>query len=126
MAVYGLHEPFLAIKQNLPYLILPSTHKISKRQVPQSTQPTKSCVGTEWGGDRKVVLRLYRSLIRLKLDYGSIVYGSARKTYLQILDPIAHQGLRLVFCAFRTLVESLLMEANELPLNLRRQERSMQ
>ena len=43
---------------------------------------------TEWGADRKVMLRLYRSLIRSKLDYGCIVYGSARKSYLQMLDPI--------------------------------------
>ena len=83
--------------------------------------------GTEWGGDRKVLLRLYRSLIRSKLDYGSIVYGSARKSYLQILDPIAHQGLRLALGAFRSSpVESLLTEANELPLYLRRQKLSIQ
>ena len=30
-----------------------------------------------------VLLNLYRSLIRSKLDYGSIVYGSARKSYLK-------------------------------------------
>ena len=83
--------------------------------------------GTEWGGDRKVLLRLYQSLVRSKLDYGSIVYGSARKSYLQLLDPIAHQGLRLALGAFRTSpVESLLTEANELPLNLWRQKLLMQ
>ena len=38
---------------------------------------------TEWGADRKVMLRLYRSLVRSKLDYGCIVYGSACKSYLQ-------------------------------------------
>ena len=32
----------------------------------------------EWGADKSVLLNLYRSLIRSKLDYGSIVYGSAR------------------------------------------------
>ena len=36
---------------------------------------------TNWGGDRFVLLNLYRSLVRSKLDYGSIVYGSARKSY---------------------------------------------
>ena len=29
---------------------------------------------TDWGADRTVLLQLYRSLIRSKLDYGSIVY----------------------------------------------------
>ena len=33
-----------------------------------------------WGADRTTLLQLYRSLIRSKLDYESIVYGSARKS----------------------------------------------
>ena len=67
---------------------------------------------TEWGADRKVMLRLYRSLVRSKLDYGCIVYGSARKSYLQMLDPIHNQGLRLCLGAFRTSpVESLYVDA---------------
>ena len=63
---------------------------------------------TNWGGDRSVLLNLYRSLVRSKLDYGSIVYGSARISYLKCLDTIHHQGLRLALGAFRTSpVESL-------------------
>ena len=50
---------------------------------------------TDWGADRTVLLRLYRSIIRSKLDYGCSVYGSARKSYLRMLDPIHNQGLRL-------------------------------
>ena len=57
---------------------------------------------TNWGADRTVLLQLYRSLIRSKLDYGSIVYGSARKSYLMMLDTVHHQGLRLALGAFRT------------------------
>ena len=33
----------------------------------------------DWGADRNVLLRLFRTLVRSKLDYGCIVYGSARK-----------------------------------------------
>ena len=55
---------------------------------------------TNWGGDRSVLLNLYRSLVRSKLDYGSIVYGSARKSYLKCLDTIHHQGLRLALERF--------------------------
>ena len=47
-------------------------------------------VHTDWGADRKVLLNLYRTIIRSKLDYGSIIYGSARKSYLEMLDPIHH------------------------------------
>jgi len=41
-----------------------------------------------WGSDEATVLHLYQSLIRSKLDYGAIVYGSARKSYLCMLDPV--------------------------------------
>jgi len=47
-------------------------------------------------------LHLYRSLIRSKLDYGCIVYGSARGSYLQLLDPIQNYALRLCLGVYRT------------------------
>ena len=82
---------------------------------------------TTWGADRTTLLQLYRSLIRSKLDYGSIVYGSARKSYLAMLDPIHHQGLRLALGAFRTSpTASLYVEADEPSLNTRREKLSLQ
>ena len=48
---------------------------------------------TSWDADRTTFLKLYRSLIRSKLDNDCIIYGSARKSYLQMLDPIHPQGL---------------------------------
>ena len=82
---------------------------------------------TNWGADRTVLLQLYRSLIRSKLDYGSIVYGSARKSYLMMLDSVHHQGLRLALGAFRTSpVESLYVEAEEPSLYLRREKLALQ
>ena len=50
---------------------------------------------TDWGADRKILLNLYRTIVRSKLDYGCIVYGSARLSYLKTLDTIHHQGIRL-------------------------------
>ena len=74
-----------------------------------------------------MLLNLYRTIIRSKLYYGSIIYGSARKSYLEMLDPIHHQGLRLALGAFRTSPsESLLAEANEPSLYNRRLKLSMQ
>ncbi|GFX16062.1 RNA-directed DNA polymerase from mobile element jockey [Trichonephila clavipes] len=55
----------------------------------------KVLANTRWGGDRTSLLRLYRVLIRSKLDYGSVVYSSACKSLLKILDPVHHQALRL-------------------------------
>ena len=81
---------------------------------------------TNWGGDRSVILYLYRSLVRSKLDYGSIVYGSVRKSYLKCLDTIHHQGLRLALGAFRTSsVESLYAESNEPSLYVRMEKLSL-
>ena len=83
----------------------------------------------EWGGgaDKSVLMKLYRSLVRSKLDYGCIVYGSARQSYLKMLNTIHHQGLRLALGAFRTSpIESLYVEAGELPLEHRRIKLSLQ
>ena len=72
----------------------------------------KVVANQEWGADKSVLLNLYRSLIRSKLDYGCIVYGSARPSYLKMLNTIHHQGLLLALGAFRTSpVESLYVEA---------------
>ena len=76
---------------------------------------------TDWGADRIILLRLYRSLVRSKLDYGCIVYGSARQSILKQLDPIHHQGLRITLGAFRTSpAQSLYIEAHEPSLTTHR------
>ena len=62
----------------------------------------------------------------LQLDYGCIIYGSARKSYLQMLDPIHNQGLRLALGAFRTSVASLYVEEDEPSLYSRREKLSLQ
>ena len=74
-----------------------------------------------WGADRTVLLRLYRALVRSKIDYGCQAYGSASNTNLKLLDPIHHQALRIALGAFRTSpVESLYVEAHEPSLSHRR------
>ena len=82
---------------------------------------------TSWVADRTTLLKLYRSLVWSKLDYGCIIYGTARKSYLQMLDPIHNQGLRFVLGAFRTSpVASIYVEADEPSLNSRREKLSLQ
>jgi exonuclease III/ribonuclease HI len=77
--------------------------------------------GTSWGADRTSMLRLYRSLIRSKLEFGCAVYASARKSYIGILDPVHNAGIRLCTGAFRTSpVPSLYCESGEAPLTTRR------
>lgn len=75
-----------------------------------------------WGADRTVLLRIYRSLILSKLDYGCQVYSSATPARLRILESIHHAGVRLATGAFRSCpIPSLLVEAGVLPLDLHRQ-----
>ena len=75
----------------------------------------------DWGADKDTLLKLYRALIRSKLDYGAIVYGSARPSYLKLLDPIQNQALRIATGAFPTSpIPSLYAETGEPPLEIRR------
>jgi hypothetical protein len=77
--------------------------------------------GASWGGDRTVMLRLYRSLVRSELDYGSFIYGSATQGTLRILDPVHLAGIRLATEEFRTSpVVSLYAESGEPSLSVRR------
>jgi len=80
-------------------------------------------VHTSWPiADQETLLHLYRSLIRSKLNYGCIVYGSARGSYLRMLHPIQNDALHLCLGAYRTsLASSLCMGANEPPLYFRRE-----
>ena len=81
----------------------------------------------DWGADQEVLLRLYRSHIRSKLDYACIVYGSARPSYIKSLDTIHNQGIRICLGAFRTSpVESLYVASNEESLYRRRERLSVQ
>ena len=82
---------------------------------------------TSWGADQQTLLHLYRSLIRSKLDYGCIVYGSARGSYLQMWDPVHDYALRLCIGAYRTFPSSsLCVLANEPPLYIRMRKLSIQ
>ncbi|GBN40485.1 putative RNA-directed DNA polymerase from transposon X-element, partial [Araneus ventricosus] len=77
---------------------------------------------TSWGADRTSLLRIYQAVILSRIDYGCMVYGSARPTVLRRLDTIHHSALRICTGAFRTSpVESLYNISHQLPLDSRRQ-----
>jgi ribonuclease HI len=81
----------------------------------------------EWGADRSTILHLYQSLVRSKIDYGSFIYGAAAKCHLKKLDAIHNTGLRLALGAFCTTpAQSLYVEANEPPLDIRRHRLALQ
>ena len=62
---------------------------------------------TEWGADQKFMLQLYKSLVRSKLHYGCIVYGSGHKSYFQMLDPVHNQGLWAIIKALEEIKYSV-------------------
>ena len=71
--------------------------------------------------DTKMLLRVYKSMILPKLDYGCLAYGTASKSKLKQLDTIHHQALRLCLGAFHTTpIESLYAETNLHSLTYRR------
>ena len=81
----------------------------------------------DWGADRETLLRLFRALVRSRLDYGSPIYGSARQSYLLKLKPVQNQGLRICLGAFRTSpISSLHAEAHEPPMEIRRLQLGLQ
>ena len=82
---------------------------------------------TEWGADQTTLFNLYRSLVRSKLDYDCIVYGSGSSLALVKLDHVHNQGLRFSLGAYRSSpVESLYVEAQEPPLEIRREKLALQ
>ncbi|GFU90491.1 RNase H domain-containing protein [Trichonephila clavipes] len=71
------------------------------------------------------LLRVYQALILSHLDYGCVVYGSARASVLKRLDTIHHSALRICSGAFRTSpVTSLYVVCHQPPLELRRKQLS--
>ena len=92
-----------------------------KTRVKKSLNILKVISSYDWGADKKSLLKLYDSLCRSKLDYGCQIYSSASKTKLKELDVVHNMGLRICSGAFRTSpVESIYIDTNELPLDLRR------
>ena len=92
-----------------------------KNQGIKSLNVLKMTAHKNWGADRKTLKNLYQSLSLSKIDYGSIIYNSAKSSTLKKLEPIQNSALRLIIGAMYTSpVSSLHVEANVLPLKFRR------
>lgn len=65
--------------------------------------------------DQELLLRVHTAMFVSRLYYGSVVYGSALRTALNMLDPVLHLVLRLASGAFGTsLAHSLYVECNNM------------
>lgn len=77
--------------------------------------------GRRKGLSRRTLLRLYNAYVLPILDYGSIVYGSAKIKELEKLNVVHHTALRIATGAFRTSpIVSLLAESGQPTLQTRR------
>ncbi|XP_067122855.1 uncharacterized protein [Centruroides vittatus] len=116
---------FLGVVFDHKLTFLPHLRNLKSRCL-KSLNLLKVLCCSSWGADKCSMLRIYRALVRSKLDYGCVVYGSARESTLRMLDPIHHQALRLCTGAFRTSpIQSLYVDAYEPPLSLRREQLSL-
>lgn len=71
-------------------------------------------LGQNQMGCRVLSIIMHRTKSLSDLNWTMVVLGSARKSYIQMLDTIHHQGLRLALGAFSmSSVQSLYTEANE-------------
>ncbi|CAC5410630.1 unnamed protein product [Mytilus coruscus] len=72
------------------------------------------------------LLMLYKSVLRSVLDYGCQAFNSASITVKSKLDIIQAKGLRILLGAHKsTLIETILAESGEMPLQLRRDHLSL-
>ncbi|GBM81353.1 hypothetical protein AVEN_50813-1 [Araneus ventricosus] len=112
---------FLGVIFDRKLAFLPHTLHLRKK-CERSLNILKVLSRTSWGADRTFLFRIYQAVIPSSIDYGCMVYGSARPTVLRRLDTIHHSPLRICSGAFRTSpVESLYVICHQLPLHLRRQ-----
>lgn len=57
-----------------------------------------------------------------RINYGSIIYSTAKENLLKILDSLHNEGIRISIRAFRTSpLDKILCYAGELPLKLQRE-----
>ncbi|GFT49038.1 putative RNA-directed DNA polymerase from transposon X-element [Trichonephila clavipes] len=94
-----------------------------RKKCERSLNILKVLSNTLWGADRVSLLQVYQALILSHLDYGCVVYGSARASVLKRLDTVYHSALRICSGAFKTSpVTSLYVVCHQPPLELRRRQ----
>ena len=81
----------------------------------------RSLTSFKWGADEHVMLHVYRLVLRPKIDYGCIIYGSASTAVLNKVESIQSEALRITSGAFKSSpVKSLQILLNETSLEDRR------
>jgi ribonuclease HI len=83
----------------------------------------RSISGSRWGANKTTLLRIYKTIIRPKLEYGLEAMTSITKSARQKIEKIQNCCLRICTGAMKsTALDVLQQECGELPLRLRQQE----
>lgn len=81
----------------------------------------KVLAGSNWGVHPKYLRQLYISILRSRIDYGSIFYDNSAKCHLFKLDKIQNQAMRIIGSFIKTTpIHSMESELCLQPLYLRR------
>jgi len=76
---------------------------------------------THWGSDPGIMAILYKSGIRSKLDYSSILYGLARNIQLQKLEKFQNKCIRLIIRVFNSIaIPAIWAQTGIMPLQFHR------
>jgi hypothetical protein len=94
---------------------------VTQKNIYKSLNVIKSLSHYEWGAEGTVLLKVYKSLVRSKLDYGLICCENSDSKILKTLDTIHNAGLRFSTGAFKSSpIVSLLSLTGEPSLQFRR------
>lgn len=99
-----------------------STHiKELKSECKKRLTILKTIAHKSWGADTITLKLTFKALIMAKLDYGAVIYQSAKTHWLKSLDPVINTGMRIAIGAYHTSpIYRIFHEANELNLWERR------
>ncbi|XP_025419689.1 uncharacterized protein LOC112690014 [Sipha flava] len=94
---------------------------VLKTNTSKTTNIIKILANNKWGAQSKILHNVYKTLNRSKIEYGAIIYGSAKSTSLEKLETIQNNNLRLITGAFKSSpIKSLLCITGEISLEKRR------
>lgn len=93
----------------------------TKAKATQNLNLIKMLRNNKYGSDRKMLIRIFNSVVLPVIDYGCILYETANKSSLSTLDTILNTGIRMAIGAFRTSpINSIMSDSGTLPLKYRR------
>lgn len=91
-----------------------------KKECTQRLNIIKMLGHQKWGASKDILLRLYQTIIRSKIEYSCAAFKHVKRTYKKKLQTIENTAIRIATGAFRTSpIKSLHCEASQLPLKYR-------